>query len=62
MFLSDEWASYVYSTKQDRQAIDRMVQFDLTIWAGLEEVCAISEPLEEVLRLVDGEKPAMGYL
>ena len=26
------------------------------------EVCAISEPLVKVLRLVDGEKLAMGYL
>ena len=25
-------------------------------------MCAISEPLVRVLRLVDGEKPAMGYL
>ena len=62
MFLSDEWASCVYSTKQDGQAIARMVQFDLTFWARLEEVCAISEPLVKVLRLVDGENPAMGYL
>eukprot|EP00253_Pinus_taeda_P036730 PITA_36730 len=29
---------------------------------GVEEVCAISEPLVKVLRLVDGDKPAMGYL
>ena len=39
-----------------------MVQFDLDFLARLEEVCAISEPLVKVLRLVDGEKPAMGYL
>ena len=26
------------------------------------EVCTISEPLVKFLRLVDGEKPAMGYL
>ena len=62
MFFSDEWASCVYSTKQDGQAIARKVQFDLDFWARLEEVCAISEPLVKVLRLVDGEKPAMGYL
>jgi hypothetical protein len=28
----------------------------------VEEVCAISEPLVKVLRLVDGDKPTMGYL
>ena len=54
MFFSDEWASCVYSAKQDGQAIARMVQFDLTFSAGLEVVCAISEPLVKVLRLVDG--------
>ena len=62
MFLSDEWASCVYSNKQDGQTIARMVQFYLTFWAQLEEVCAISEPLVKVLCLVDGEKPATGYL
>ena len=39
-----------------------MVQFDLTFWEGVEEVCAISEPLVKVLHLVDGENPEMGYL
>ena len=39
-----------------------MVQFDLNFLEGVEDVCAISEPLVKVLRLVDGEKPAMGYL
>jgi hypothetical protein len=28
----------------------------------VEEVCAISEPLVKVLRLVNGDKPTMGYL
>ena len=28
----------------------------------VQEVCSIIEPLVKVLRLVDGEKPAMGYL
>jgi hypothetical protein len=31
-------------------------------WAGVEEVCAISEPLVKVLCLADGDKPTMGYL
>jgi hypothetical protein len=28
----------------------------------MEEVCTINEPLVKVLRLVNGDKPAMGYL
>jgi hypothetical protein len=38
------------------------VRDDQRFWSGVGEVCAISEPLVKVLRLVDGEKPAMGYL
>ena len=33
-----------------------------TFWQGVEEACSISEPIVKVLRLVDGEKPAMAYL
>jgi hypothetical protein len=61
MFLSNEWAACVYSTKQDGQAIAQLVEHDLIFWSGVGEVCTISEPLVKVLRLVDGEKPAMGY-
>jgi hypothetical protein len=49
-------------TKQDGQAIAQLVGHDLIFWSGVREVCTISEPLVKVLRLVDGEKPAMGYL
>jgi len=28
----------------------------------VEKVCAISEPLVKILRLVNGDKPTMGYL
>ena len=31
-------------------------------WRGVEEACLVSEPIVKVLRLVDGEKPAMAYL
>ena len=33
-----------------------------TFWQGVKEVCLISEPIVKVLRLVDGEKPAMAYV
>jgi hypothetical protein len=62
MFLSNEWVACVYSTKQDGQAIAQLVGHDMRFWSGVREVCTISEPLVRVLRLVDGEKPAMGYL
>jgi hypothetical protein len=62
MFLSNEWVACAYSTKQDGQAIAQLVGHDLIFWSGVGEVCTISEPLVKVLQLVDGEKPAMGYL
>ena len=62
MFLSYEWHALSFSTKPEGQAIDRLVSFRESFWAGVEEVCAISEPLVKVLRLVDGVKPTMGYL
>lgn len=62
MFLSDEWAACVYSTKQDGQAIAELVRHDQRFWSAVGEVCTVSEPLVKVLRLVDGDKPTMGYL
>jgi hypothetical protein len=62
MFLSNEWNACVYSTKVDGQAIAQHMRHNQSFWTGVEELCAISEPLVKVLRLVDGDKPAMGYL
>jgi hypothetical protein len=62
MFLSDEWHGLSFSHKLEGEAICRLVSYQESFWAGVEEVCAISEPLVKVLRLVDGDKPAMGYL
>jgi hypothetical protein len=62
MFLSNEWVACVYSTKQDGQAIPQLLRHDQRFWSGVGEVCTISEPLVKVLRLVNDEKPVMGYL
>ena len=62
MFLFNECVACVYSTKQDGQAIAQLVGYDLIFWSGVGEVCTITEPLVKALRLVDGEKHAMGYL
>eukprot|EP00253_Pinus_taeda_P006025 PITA_06025 len=62
MFLSADWRSLSISRKPKGGGICRLVSYDQSFWAGVEEVCAISEPLVRVLRLVDGDKPAMGYL
>ena len=62
MFLSPEWRALSFSTRPEGQAIFRLVTYPGSFWDAVKEVCAISEPLVKVLRLVDGEKPAMGYL
>eukprot|EP00253_Pinus_taeda_P021372 PITA_21372 len=62
MFLLDEQNACIYSTKVDGKAIAQLVKHNPSFWMGVEELCAISEPLVKVLCLVDGEKPTMGYL
>eukprot|EP00253_Pinus_taeda_P027464 PITA_27464 len=62
MFLSANCRSLSISRKPKGEGICRLVSYDQSFWAGVEEVCAISEPLVKVLWLVDGDKPAMGYL
>jgi len=61
MFVSDNWRNSRYSRKPEGKAIEKMV-YSETFWHGVEEACAVSEPIVKVLRLVDGEKPAMAYL
>jgi hypothetical protein len=62
MFLSNEWHGLSFNCKPEREAIRKLVSYQESFWAGVEEVCAISKPLVKVLLLVDGDKPAMGYL
>ena len=61
MFVCDEWQDSTYSRREDGKAIARLVYSD-PFWEGVAEVCLVSEPLVKVLRLVDSDKPAMGYL
>jgi hypothetical protein len=61
MFLSDKCHVLSFSTKLGGEAICKLVSYREIFWAGVEEVCAISERLVKVLRLV-GDKPTMGHL
>eukprot|EP00253_Pinus_taeda_P003832 PITA_03832 len=62
MFLSEEWCALTFSRKREEEAICRLVSYQENFWAEVQEVCTVIEPLVKVLQLVDGEKPAMGYL
>ena len=49
-----------YSRREDGRTIAKLVYTD-SFWEGVEEVCAMSESLVKVLRLVAGDNPAMEY-
>jgi hypothetical protein len=61
MCVFDEWRDSTYSRKEDGKSIARLV-YSESFWEGVAEVCSVTEPLVKVLRLVDSDKPIMGYL
>jgi hypothetical protein len=61
MFNNDEWNGCQWAHKQDGKDIKKRV-FENTFWKKAAEVVKIVEPLVKVLRLVDGETLAMGYI
>eukprot|EP00253_Pinus_taeda_P008701 PITA_08701 len=62
IFLSDEWRALTFTHKPEGEAICRLVSYQEDLWVRVQEVCTFTKPLVKILRLVDGEKPAMGYL
>lgn len=61
MFSCDEWNASQWSRKQDGKDTKKKVN-DATFWKKAIELVKIVEPLVKVLRLVDGESLAMGYI
>ncbi|XP_011628201.1 uncharacterized protein LOC18447366 [Amborella trichopoda] len=61
MFSHTEWLSSLYSKKSDAQAVRSLIYLD-RFWKSAQEVVNLSEPLIKVLRIVDGDMPAMGYI
>ncbi|KAF8379292.1 hypothetical protein HHK36_028725 [Tetracentron sinense] len=61
MFSHAEWLSSVYSRRPDAQAIKSLLYLE-RFWKSAHEVVTVSEPLVKVLRIVDGDMPAMGYI
>eukprot|EP00253_Pinus_taeda_P036308 PITA_36308 len=55
-------ACFANEPQTEGEAVCRLVTYQEDFWVGVQEVCAVTEPLVKVLRLADGEKPAMGYL
>jgi len=61
MFSCDEWNECQWSQKAEGKDIADKV-FEKTFWKKAEEIVLFSEPLVRVLRMVDGDKPAMGFI
>uniref|UniRef100_A0A2N9FFY5 BED-type domain-containing protein n=1 Tax=Fagus sylvatica TaxID=28930 RepID=A0A2N9FFY5_FAGSY len=61
MFSHTEWLSSICSKRPDAQAMKSLLYLD-RFWKYAHEAVSISEPLVKILRIVDGDMPAMGYI
>eukprot|EP00253_Pinus_taeda_P028702 PITA_28702 len=61
MFSSDEWNQSNWSNKLEGKELKRKV-YDETFWRKAAEIVKLAEPLVKVLRFVDGERLAMGFI
>jgi Protein of unknown function (DUF 659) len=61
LFRSDEFDDWGYLNKEKGKKAAKIIRSD-TFWQGVDEAINIFVPLVEVLRLMDGDVPAMGFL
>jgi hypothetical protein len=61
MFAYDEWNESQWARRPDGKDTKKKVN-DPRFWKKVAEIVKIAKPLVKVLRLVDGEKLAMGYI
>ncbi|GLU05641.1 hypothetical protein SLE2022_227300 [Rubroshorea leprosula] len=61
MFSHSEWLSSSYSRRPDATTIRSLLYLE-RFWRSAQEAVSISEPLLKILRIVDGDMPAMGYM
>ncbi|XP_031503572.1 uncharacterized protein LOC116266472 [Nymphaea colorata] len=61
MFSHSDWMTSIYSKRPDGQAVKSLVYLD-RFWKAAHEAINLAEPLMKVLRIVDGDMPAMGYI
>eukprot|EP00253_Pinus_taeda_P013226 PITA_13226 len=61
MFLGHEWMGSKHSKTPEGIEIAALV-FNDGFWKDVEEIIAVTESLVRVLRMVDGDKPVMGYI
>ncbi|KAL5728128.1 hypothetical protein ACHQM5_001250 [Ranunculus cassubicifolius] len=61
MFSHTEWLTSVHSRRPDAQAAKSLLNME-KFWRLAHEVVSVSEPLIKMLRIVDGDMPAIGYM
>ncbi|XP_030500899.2 uncharacterized protein LOC115716279 [Cannabis sativa] len=61
MFSHTDWLSSMYSKHPEAQAIKSLIYLD-RFWKYAHEAVSLSEPFVKILRIVDGDMPAMGYM
>ncbi|CDP09896.1 unnamed protein product [Coffea canephora] len=61
MFSHTEWLSSLDSRQSEAQAVISLLHLE-RFWKAAHEAVAVSEPLVKILRIVDGDMPAMGYI
>eukprot|EP00253_Pinus_taeda_P015102 PITA_15102 len=61
MFLGSEWMAYKHSKALEGIEIVALV-FNDVFWKDAEEIIVVTESLVRVLRVIDGDKPTMGYI
>ncbi|KAJ7944794.1 HAT transposon superfamily [Quillaja saponaria] len=61
MFSHTEWLSSIYNRRPDAQATKSLLYLE-RFWKYAHEAVSVSEPLVKLLRIVDGDMPAMGYV
>eukprot|EP00253_Pinus_taeda_P006414 PITA_06414 len=61
IFSSEEWNQSQWSHKQEGKELKKKINEEI-FWRKAAEIVKLAEPLVKVLRLVDGERLAMGFI
>ncbi|XP_059063571.1 uncharacterized protein LOC131057612 [Cryptomeria japonica] len=62
MFVGEEWTSSSYATTIAGIDVVNCIFDEPGFWTPCGETVQVTEPLVVLLRVVDGEKPSMGYI
>nr|XP_043629296.1 uncharacterized protein LOC122600617 [Erigeron canadensis] len=61
MFYGAEWVSPTHSRQPDSEAFKSLL-YSIRFWKSANEAVSVSEPLVKLLRILEGDMPAMGHI